>query len=475
MASHADQSLWEHEQAFVKEQKKNDPAAFVPSMHAGNAVNERVGIFMPQTDRVPGYIRYSPLDFIVEEIKKDGTVVRVDAPDAPSPLEGTGTAYADVVKVGISTLDAAQRIADALGTDAGIVGYAGIKDAVALTAQRISVRGAKEDALRGLSVPNVLLRNIAEGKGVIAVGDLAGNRFTLFIRTDGRADETALQERVARMAKEGIMNYYGPQRFGSPRYLSHVFGLHLMRGDYEGAVRAVLCEESPFEWPYVAAIRRKMSAAWGDWHALYALTESLPHTFRHERTMLKAMDGLRGKDAFVRALEAVEKQTDMWARAYASRLTNELLSMAEKTGARLPETLPLLLSQNEADRAAYAPFLKRDGTEGFTRALLPFRRFVNIGRRPSIPAKLYPTFHGLAVHEAGVALSFDLPKAAYATTVLMHLFDLGGAGPGIPAWLKPEEVDTKALLGTGSLTDVRAHFRNVIDVILNNRQEASEE
>ena len=76
---------------------------------------------------VGGTIKSIPADFVVEEI----------------PLyefSGSGThVYAYVQKKGITTVEMISRAAKALGIHKGIVGYAGRKDANAITRQWISI------------------------------------------------------------------------------------------------------------------------------------------------------------------------------------------------------------------------------------------------------------------------------------------------------------------------------------------------
>jgi TruD family tRNA pseudouridine synthase len=474
--SHADQSLWERERAFLAEEKKKRPELFTVDPEKKKGLLENIGITTLHPDLPAGYIRYSPLDFLVEEIDPKGRPVEIAVgpkvlPTPPS--DDKGTVYADLVKIGISTLDAAQRVADGLGLSTENVRYAGIKDAVAVTAQRISVRGAAFEDVMRLAPPGVILKNLHEGKGALNVGDLQGNRFTLFIRVKPDFSATVFSNRLSDINRFGVINYYGPQRFGSPRFLSHIFGLHLMRGDLEGLLRSVLTQESPTELAYNAMVRAQAAERWGDWKGMREILETLPYGFRHEIAMLRAMEASAGPSAFEAAVNAVSQQANLWVRAYASYLANHLLSEWGRDPRTMPESLPLLLSQDPKGRAVYMDSLKEHGTERFLDHLRRFR-FINIGRAPVIPTRVFPKMSGVNVAPQGVAMAFELPKAAYATTVLMHLFDTVTGMP-IPEWLKPDEVDSKTLLGLGSIEDARVAFRKEIDLAMEAKQRDSEE
>ena len=461
----ADQTLWEEERKILAELKEKQPELFVidPAKKAG--LLSRVGITALPEDLPAGYIRYSPLDFLVEEIGADGQVVEIaDGPRHASPREGQGTVWADMVKIGISTLDAVRRVADGLGVPVEAVRYSGIKDAVAVTAQHLSIRQSSLAAVEQLAAPNVILKNLTEGKGALAVGELAGNRFTLFIRTPEPLAPDALVARVRQLQTDGIVNYYGVQRFGSPRFLSHLYGLHLCRGDLAGAVKTFLTEASPTEVPVSAAYRSEAASSWGDWAAMRASLGRLPYTFRHENAMLDAMVAANVPNPFFPALAAIPQQVEMWARAYASYLANRLMSKAARGLGEVPAEIPLLLTMEPDAAKPYGTYLRADGTVDCLANLRRFR-FVNISKGGRVAVKLHPKFISARTVPEGVAICFELPKAAYATTVLMNMFDVQTGWP-IPEWLKPTEYDTKELLGVGSLAPVRQKFASIIEAMM---------
>lgn len=469
--SHADQSLWQKEQEYVSAQRKEHPELFVSTPKEPFDLLDRVGMTTHPPKLKRGYVKYSPLDFIVEEIRPDGTLITVEGLEAGLETpDGEGTIYADLTKVGISTLDAVQRLSDALGTPADKIGYAGIKDAVALTAQRVSIRGGALDAVRALSVPGCVLRQVVEGKGVIQTGNLKGNRFTLLIRTEGEPDAAAFEETIGAVRTKGVMNYYGVQRFGTPRFLAHLFGMHMMRGDLVAVVRAYLTQPSLFELPFYAGIRAKAAEAFGDFAKMREIMSALPYSMRFELQMIEELE--KNPTGYESAIGRMQKQADLWARAYASYLTNLILSDAAKTGQAMPERIPLLMSQEPEAKQFYLPWLKKHGTENYLQNLRRFN-YINVGKNQSIEPIIRPNVHGYKLIPEGIVISFDLPKGAYATTILMFLFD-SVSGMPLPEWLKTNEIDTKQILGTGSLAHVREQFATEITATMSHKT-ASEE
>lgn len=466
---HADQSLWENERAKLATLRESQPDLFVLDPERKGNVLKKVGIAAVPADLPPGYIRYSPTDFIVEEIATDGTLVEAVTEPQNGPVrEGEGTIHADMVKIGISTLDAVERVASGLGLTVDKVRYAGIKDAVAITAQRISMRGASLDAALSLNLPQVLLKNISNGKGALNVGDLQGNRFTLFIRTNSAFNEAKFNARLALLEQDGARNYYGTQRFGSPRFLAHYFGMLLHKGDHAGLAFAFLTTPSPTEIPLVAGLRGESAAFWGDWNKMRETLGVLAYTFRFELMLLDGLIKADGQpDMYLRGATAIPSaQTNLWVKAYASYLANRVMS--DTPSNLLPATIPLLSGEPDSKRL-YAPYLAVDGTEDF-QAQLRKSPFIISSRTPTLETLIRPKVHGAAVQPEGVALSFDLPKGAYATTILMNLFDATTGYP-LPEWIQPTDYDTKILLGTGTMEQARTQFAESIAAVAAKKSE----
>lgn len=154
---------------------------------------------------MPFTFRESAEDFIVEEVE--------DAPLEPDP-SGTHLWF-KVEKRGVSTPEAARRIAKGLGRDASEVSFAGRKDAKAVTRQRMSLEHVDAEALLALDLPDIHLKDPVRCRRKLRLGQLKGNRFHL--RLTGLEDEATrddLAERLAVLAERGVPNFYGEQRFG---------------------------------------------------------------------------------------------------------------------------------------------------------------------------------------------------------------------------------------------------------------------
>jgi tRNA pseudouridine13 synthase len=151
-----------------------------------------------------GRIRVEPEDFQVEEVLGF-------APD------GTGSHVLLLVeKRGANSGWVAARLAHAAGVPVRDVGFSGHKDRAALTRQYYSMplrAGADATGWTGFSGEGFrVLEAQAHGRKLRA-GTHRANRFRIGIRElEGDAD--AIAARLACIARGGVPNYFGPQRFG---------------------------------------------------------------------------------------------------------------------------------------------------------------------------------------------------------------------------------------------------------------------
>ncbi|MBI2645367.1 tRNA pseudouridine(13) synthase TruD [Candidatus Uhrbacteria bacterium] len=451
----ADRMLFEHfqdEQKHFEEIKKDHPEFFIQQEHtASQDILERIGIFLPAKHLPLGYIKYHPFDFIVEEIQTDATVCTVE----PAPLfshdRGSGkTIITDLVKVGIATMEAERELARFLAVEKKSIHSAGIKDAYALTSQRVSIHGIPLEVLEKIPATHFFLKNARLEKGAISIGQLQGNRFTILVRTEHKVNEEEIAQKIHDLEKNGFWNFFWLQRFGN-RLLTHVWGLYLFQGDYEGALRSYLCETGPHDLPYFQHLRQEAEENYGNWEILEKLFACVPYSFRYERAMISYLQ--KNPQDTIGALNTMPDQIKFWAYAYASYVFNRVLSQCASGGRNCTATLPLILTYKKEEQLLYRAFL--DGDEvpnNFGENLRPFP-YIRLSPR-SVDTRIKPLIHVVKSTPEGVAISFDLKKGAYATTFLAHLFTLQEGMPP-PAWLNTADIDIKELLGVGSLKETQ--------------------
>jgi tRNA pseudouridine13 synthase len=151
---------------------------------------------------VAGAIRSELADFEVEErlgFEPDG---------------GAGHFLLWVEKRDANTADVARELAAAAGCRPQDAGFAGMKDRRAIARQWFTVPAVKgSEPAAGLAGRGFEVLAVHPHSRKLRRGALAGNRFRIRVR-GATGDGNALMARFARVRSQGFPNYVGPQRFG---------------------------------------------------------------------------------------------------------------------------------------------------------------------------------------------------------------------------------------------------------------------
>lgn len=155
------------------------------------------------TQEVPGsggLFKAAPEDFEVEEV--------------PAYLpSGEGThLYLWIEKRGLTTPDVVNALARELGLNPRDIGFAGLKDKQAVTRQFFSVPASAEPKLAAFSLPGATVRSSARHGNKLRTGHLKANRFRIRLR--GVSDFDAAARTLELLARHGVPNAFGQQRFG---------------------------------------------------------------------------------------------------------------------------------------------------------------------------------------------------------------------------------------------------------------------
>ncbi|MFB6281723.1 MAG: tRNA pseudouridine(13) synthase TruD [Haloferacaceae archaeon] len=284
-------------------------------MRAAHERERTVGMawYASDADGTGGRLRDRPEDFRVREIEGvEPAPADADPGDYPHLLVRARLRRWD-------TTDFAGRLSDALGASRERVTWAGTKDKHAITTQLFAVRGIDPGDLP--SIDDAELEVVGRFGRPLSFGDLAGNAFEVRVRDPdrpGAAGAVTAALRAfggARPAGAGpdrggngsgatvgdgaaggeptpvaVPNYFGHQRFGSRRPVTHEVGLRVLDGDWRGAVRAYCGNPSAAEPADTRRARRFVDEQFGaadpDWRAAAG---RLPDRLGYERAMLDAL------------------------------------------------------------------------------------------------------------------------------------------------------------------------------------------
>ncbi|MBX4195935.1 tRNA pseudouridine(13) synthase TruD [Candidatus Parcubacteria bacterium] len=449
------------ERARLEEEKVKNPSLFPATTWSDdNHSLETLGIHIPEKDLLPrGFLKLLPSDFIVEEVAVDGRQTSVDGHQDIADSAGD-TVYATLVKCGLSTLEAVDELAKLLGTTKDKIQYAGIKDKDAITSQEISMRGIPKDRVLEVSSPHLFLKDVRTGKGVIQKGGLKGNRFTILVRigedtSDTRRMKKAV-EQIEYLKENGFYNFFYLQRFGTPRLNNYKWGISILKGDYEKAVRGLISDPGLREIPYFLEMRKGIIALAPDWAAVLLKLKEFPLVFPSE---IKVVEHLVQKPGdFAGALQKIEDQVMLWVSAVSSLVYNRKLSAYIMAGVKPPRTLPLFLSPDRNDWLPYADDLEGVGIFPPDFNNLRYFRSIMLKHR-EIETVDQAEIHKADIISEGIVIQFTLGKGEYATTFLSHFVTL--LGGKIPEDMSGNIVDVKKALGEGDTSNVLETFKEL--------------
>jgi len=198
----------------------------------------------------------------------------------------------------------------------------------------MSIRGVSEEQLSHVDLPRVRLEPLGRANKGIGLGDLRGNDFDITVRNiamqpaECEARLKAVDSGIS--GAGGVPNFFGYQRFGIVRPITHLVGKKLLKGDVEGAAMDYIALSFPGESEENKKARNMVMETrdFKEGIRLY------PLNLRYERTMMHHLIERPGDYAGAfRSLSP--KLLKLFIHAYQSYLFNKLLSR------RLLDGLPL--------------------------------------------------------------------------------------------------------------------------------------
>jgi|Deesub1362A_J573_1020465.scaffolds.fasta_scaffold00272_12 tRNA pseudouridine13 synthase len=333
-------------------------------------VEREIGIlaYVSKTDGIGGRIKVSPDDFMVIEISDE-----VKIGDDGEHL------IVEIEKVNWDTNQLIKELARRLRVSQRRFGVAGIKDKKAKTIQKISIRGVEWKEIEKINLKGVNIRYVGKSNRRIGIGDLKGNKFLIRIR-DIVIGQKECEERILRIKNElddfgGAPNFYGFQRFGSVRPITHRVGKALLKGDVEDAVMSYIA--MPFEGERVKNERRELWERYlrGEHESgLGEILKRFPRHLRYERTMLSV---IVSEGSYTKAFRALPINLQkLFIHGYQSYLFNRILSERILEGIPLNEPIPgeyVVFTKNGVPYEKMYELVRDDNISSL-------KRLINVGR-----------------------------------------------------------------------------------------------
>jgi len=272
-------------------------------------LDSQIGISVYSTDffGIGGNIRDIPENFHVSEQISKKSQKSINAKDG----------YA-VYKLKKKRIDTNHALSDIFRKKGFRLKSLGLKDATAVTEQFVC-SGNKNKSIDNFTTEKYSLEHIGYVKKPLSKKDMMGNHFKIKISncTDDLSSFADHQK---------ILNFYGYQRFGSKRPVTHLIGKAIIQKDFSKAVDLILAFTSDYDSKEHNEIREKLL----DRENYEKYLDSIPFQMDIERIVLKEM--IQHGDSF-KAIRAIPLSLRrFYIQAYQSFIFNQSLSLSFSDG-----------------------------------------------------------------------------------------------------------------------------------------------
>ena len=275
-------------------------------------IDSDIGILAYTTDFLGcgGTIRKQKEDFNVSELITEKSSSRI--------CSDSGFAVYKLQKNGIDTTHALAEIFRKHGIRLKSLG---LKDASAITEQFVFTT-YKTDKHFEIDEQKYNLRKVGFTEKVLSKKEMIGNHFT--IKIDGASNELSKFSEF-----DKILNFYGYQRFGSRRPVTHLIGRAMIRKDFASAVDLLLSFTSKYDSVENTKLRELMS----DKSKYSEALKIIPKNMDLEKIALKEMIEHDDPVKTLRALPLSIRR--FFVQSYQSYIFNQTLSMSLDAGEEL--------------------------------------------------------------------------------------------------------------------------------------------
>jgi tRNA pseudouridine13 synthase len=318
----------------------------------------------------------------------------------------------------------------------------GIKDAKAVTTQYAGTERVMRNPPAELKSRHTRLILRGFTKHPLDKKFLAGNKFEIRIYNTQSSDLSGF---ISQIGKVG--NFYGLQRFGSERLVTHLVGREIIKRNFLHAVQLLLSYTTEFDTQRSKEIRNMCSDP-GNYRQVLKM---LPRGMDIERQMLSAL--VAGKDsiAALRAIPITIRR--LFVQAYQAYIFNRCLSKGIMAGEDLlqpkmgdlcfemegPATFGRIIKYHPSSKTRLVPAIRMAGYtfqpgksrfESITKAILQEEE---VDAKDFYIKELQELSHQGGFRQAPLwctdfsykrdplKVSFKLPKGSYATTLLREI------------------------------------------------------
>ncbi|MGB9636119.1 MAG: tRNA pseudouridine(13) synthase TruD [Thermoplasmata archaeon] len=279
---------------------------------------KEIGIEVFLTSDLPGIggiIKVKPEDFIVKETAK-----------LPEPKENGRYTIAKIRTRNWETNKLIRELSRNLHISRRRMGFAGTKDKRAVV-ERYFWFDAPPEIVDKINLKDVDVLEKYRASRQIELGDVIENSFEILVR---EVETPSTDERIKNIYEQiqknmGFPNYFGIQRFGVYRPVTHIVGRHLVKGEIKDAVLTYIANPMEDEEENPRKVREELAKTLD----FASAVKKMPDTMIFERCIAQKLS--EKPDDFAGALRVLPKNLlMMFVHAYQSYLFNRILSARVK-------------------------------------------------------------------------------------------------------------------------------------------------
>ena len=306
-------------------------------------------VYLTSSPGVGGKLRFFPEDFMVEELSLP-----------PPRVEGGRYVAARVRCRNWETNRLVRELSRMMGISRKRIQFAGTKDKRGVKVQFLTFL-ASEEQVDSIALRDFEVLERYPTDRPLELGHLLGNRFGIRLRggqaggmgcgeqgaeraegsgVQGAGTGTAeLEAAIGAVTAEldaagGFPNFFGIQRFGALRPVTHIIGERIVRGDFEGAVMAYVGAPTENEEPQVQQARSRIETE----RDFAAAVDYYPAHLSFERSLIHHIQ-LHPGDWTGALRQLPLNLLMMFVHAHQSLLFNRILSRRIREGLPLSEPL----------------------------------------------------------------------------------------------------------------------------------------
>jgi len=298
--------------------------------------------YITTTTPLGGRIKQIPQDFRVSEIGVDYITSIKYLPDKKvegidwdtifnNKQENKDYLIVDMEKINTTTTSAINQLSRFIHVSRKKINYAGLKDKRSISSQRLSIYNPSKGRISKFLYKNIKIYNPFWSSEDISIGKLKSNRFEITIRQIENKSKEDVKKIILEAFKEikekSLINYFGEQRFGGIREITHKVGKLILMKRYKEAVILYLTSTSSYENQEIQDARNSLKETL-DFrkHAAH-----FPSRTGYEIAMLNYLSN--NPNDFLGALKVLPKAMQyLFTHAYQSYLFNELINLRFERG-----------------------------------------------------------------------------------------------------------------------------------------------